>query len=142
MHWGTCSKLKRFKFRMAGYCQRFNGVEEKIHYSGAVKRKYATLSGYGKFLILRCFRSINLIQSRPSTAVFHGMPCSPRSCSIHTNREVLKLDVMRRCNLQTSNPRAYYSVAKFLGVPPQKCAMVAAHIFDLRGAKGCDYKTV
>ena len=49
---------------------------------------------------------------------------------------------MRRCNVRTSNPRAYQSVARLLGVPPQKCAMVAAHIFDLRAAKGCDYKTV
>ena len=70
------------------------------------------------------------------------MLCSRRSCSVHTNREVPKLDDMRRYNLHTSNPRAYYSVANFLGVPPQKCAMVATHIFDLRGAKGCDYKTV
>jgi hypothetical protein len=79
---------------------------------------------------------------RPSTHIFHGMPCSRQSCSIHTNRKVSKLEPMRRHNVYTSNPLAYQSVARFLGVPPQKCAMVAAHLFDLRGAKGCDYKTV
>ena len=41
-----------------------------------------------------------------------------------------------------SNPRTYESVAKFLGVSPQKCVMVATHVWDLRAAKGCGYKTV
>ncbi|KAK2459591.1 hypothetical protein APHAL10511_008401 [Amanita phalloides] len=40
------------------------------------------------------------------------------------------------------NPRPYQSVSKLLNVPPHKCAMVAAHIFDLRAAKGCGYKTI
>ena len=79
---------------------------------------------------------------RPSTHIFHGMPCSQQNCSIHINRKVSKLEPIRRYNVHTSNPRAYHSVARFLGVPPKKCVMVAAHIFDLRGAKGCDYKTV
>ena len=35
-----------------------------------------------------------------------------------------------------------HGVAKYLSLSPSKCAMVAAHTFDLRGAAGCGYKTV
>ncbi|KAF8634125.1 hypothetical protein AX15_001058 [Amanita polypyramis BW_CC] len=40
------------------------------------------------------------------------------------------------------NPTAYLSVGKLLNVPPHKCLMVAAHIYDLCVAKKCSFKTV
>ncbi|KAK0470767.1 HAD-like domain-containing protein [Armillaria novae-zelandiae] len=40
------------------------------------------------------------------------------------------------------NPEAYLGAIKHLSVPPEKCAMVAAHIFDLRGAAKVGMRTV
>ena len=38
---------------------------------------------------------------RPSTHIFHGMPYSRQSCSIHTNRKVSKLEPIHRYNVHT-----------------------------------------
>ncbi|KAK0443226.1 haloacid dehalogenase [Armillaria borealis] len=40
------------------------------------------------------------------------------------------------------NPEAYLGAIKHLSVPPEKCAMVAAHIYDLRAAAQVGMKTV
>ncbi|KAF9458551.1 haloacid dehalogenase [Collybia nuda] len=40
------------------------------------------------------------------------------------------------------NPRAYQGVIRHLSLPPEKCAMVAAHIFDLRAAASQGMKTI
>ncbi|PBK65158.1 haloacid dehalogenase [Armillaria solidipes] len=40
------------------------------------------------------------------------------------------------------NPEAYLGAIKHLSVPPEKCAMVAAHIHDLRAAAQVGMKTV
>ncbi|KAG7440346.1 haloacid dehalogenase [Guyanagaster necrorhizus] len=40
------------------------------------------------------------------------------------------------------NPEAYLGAIKHLSVPPEKCAMVAAHIYDLRAAAAVGMKTV
>ncbi|KAF8629772.1 hypothetical protein AX15_003277 [Amanita polypyramis BW_CC] len=45
-------------------------------------------------------------------------------------------------NSYKPNPVIYQSAAKLLNVPVSKCAMVAAHLFDLRGAKNVGFKTV
>ena len=36
----------------------------------------------------------------------------------------------------------YLQTAKFLGAPPENCALVATHLWDLRGAAKCGLKTV
>ena len=41
-----------------------------------------------------------------------------------------------------SNPKAYLEAARHLSLPPEKCAMVAAHIYDLRYAAQQGMKTV
>lgn len=40
------------------------------------------------------------------------------------------------------NPKVYLGAIHHLSVPPEKCAMVAAHIFDLRAAASHGMKTV
>ncbi|KAF8647514.1 hypothetical protein AX16_006654 [Volvariella volvacea WC 439] len=40
------------------------------------------------------------------------------------------------------NPAVYLSACKHLSLPPSKCAMIASHIFDLRGAAAVGMKTV
>ncbi|KAF8996138.1 haloacid dehalogenase [Cyathus striatus] len=40
------------------------------------------------------------------------------------------------------DPKTYLNTASYLGVPPGKCAMVAAHVFDLRAARKLGMKTV
>ncbi|KAK4504294.1 hypothetical protein PRZ48_005210 [Zasmidium cellare] len=40
------------------------------------------------------------------------------------------------------HPSVYLGAAEFLGVEAEECALVAAHLGDLRGAKGCGFATV
>ncbi|KAF9451447.1 HAD-like protein [Macrolepiota fuliginosa MF-IS2] len=40
------------------------------------------------------------------------------------------------------NPRPYLSVARHLSLPPERCAMVATHIFDLRAAGSLGLTTI
>ncbi|KAI5834402.1 HAD-like protein [Schizophyllum commune Tattone D] len=40
------------------------------------------------------------------------------------------------------NPKMYLQTAKFLGAPPERCAMVACHLWDLRGAAKNGLKTI
>lgn len=40
------------------------------------------------------------------------------------------------------NPKMYKTTAKLLGAPPEKCAMVATHLWDLEGAANSGLKTV
>lgn len=40
------------------------------------------------------------------------------------------------------NPKAYQGAIRHLSLPPEKCAMVAAHITDLRAAASQGMKTV
>ena len=40
------------------------------------------------------------------------------------------------------NPKVYLGAIKHLELPPEKCAMVAAHIYDLRAAASHGMKTV
>ncbi|KAJ3574599.1 hypothetical protein NP233_g1661 [Leucocoprinus birnbaumii] len=39
-------------------------------------------------------------------------------------------------------PKAYLETARHLSLPPHKCAMVAAHIYDLRAARELGMKTI
>lgn len=76
---------------------------------------------------------------------FHGMSYFPVKCSDPTKRTHCVhfsgtyphfLDPSNR------NPKLYHGAAKYLSLPTSKCAMVAAHIWDLRAAASCGYKTV
>ncbi|KAL1744509.1 HAD-like domain-containing protein [Schizophyllum fasciatum] len=40
------------------------------------------------------------------------------------------------------NPKMYLQTAKLLGAPPEKCALIATHLWDLRGAAKCGLKTI
>lgn len=43
---------------------------------------------------------------------------------------------------QPRNPKVYSGLAQYLQLPPQKVAMVAAHVHDLRGAAKVGLRTV
>jgi 2-haloacid dehalogenase len=40
------------------------------------------------------------------------------------------------------NPKVYLGAAEMMGVKPEECALVAAHLSDLRGAKACGFHTI
>lgn len=40
------------------------------------------------------------------------------------------------------HPSVYLGAAKKLGVEPQECALIAAHLRDLKAARGCGYQTI
>lgn len=40
------------------------------------------------------------------------------------------------------DPKVYLGAAEKLGLQPEQCAMVAAHLNDLKAAKGCGFRTV
>lgn len=40
------------------------------------------------------------------------------------------------------NPKVYLGAAEKLGVKPEECALVAAHLFDLKGAKQCGFYAI
>lgn len=69
--------------------------------------------------------------SSPSMSSFHfpdmrTMP--PRHAPYHHAR--------------SRNPKVYSGVAHYLQLPPQKVAMVAAHVDDLRGAAAAGLRTI
>jgi 2-haloacid dehalogenase len=40
------------------------------------------------------------------------------------------------------NPRVYTAAAEKMGVKPDECGLVAAHLNDLKGAKACGFYTI
>ena len=40
------------------------------------------------------------------------------------------------------NPKVYLGAAEKMGVKPEKCGLVAAHLSDLKGAKACGFYTI
>ncbi|KAE9364153.1 HAD-like protein [Stipitochalara longipes BDJ] len=40
------------------------------------------------------------------------------------------------------NPKVYLGAAEKMGVKPEECALVAAHLSDLKGAKACGFYTI
>jgi 2-haloacid dehalogenase len=40
------------------------------------------------------------------------------------------------------HPSVYLGAAKKLDVPPEECALIAAHLGDLKAARGCGYQTI
>ena len=40
------------------------------------------------------------------------------------------------------NPKVYLGAAETMGVKPEECGLVAAHLFDLKGAKACGFYTM
>ena len=40
------------------------------------------------------------------------------------------------------NPKVYLGAAEKIGVMPEECALVAAHLGDLKGAKACGFHTI
>lgn len=73
--------------------------------------------------------------------VYHGTWYSRRSSSAHSNRQFFffcRILSTHRLKLITflffRNPKAYQGAIRHLALPPGRCAMVAAHIYDLRAA--------
>ena len=78
--------------------------------------------------------------------ISHGTSCSQESCSGRTSRESVAL-LARLCAhllgpLARRSAKVYLGALHHLSVPPEKCAMVAAHIYDLRAAASHGMKTV
>ena len=40
------------------------------------------------------------------------------------------------------NPKVYLGAAEKMGVKPEECGLVAAHLFDLKGAKACGFRAI
>ena len=40
------------------------------------------------------------------------------------------------------NPKVYLGAAEKMGVKPEECALVAAHLGDLKGAKACGFYAI
>lgn len=40
------------------------------------------------------------------------------------------------------NPKVYLGAAEKMGVKPEECGLVAAHLSDLKGAKACGFYTI
>ena len=40
------------------------------------------------------------------------------------------------------NPKVYLGAAEKMGVKPEECGLVAAHLNDLKGAKGCGFYAI
>lgn len=40
------------------------------------------------------------------------------------------------------NPKVYLGAAENMNVKPEECALVAAHLSDLKGAKACGFYTI
>ena len=81
-----------------------------------------------------------------------GMQCSLLNYLIHSNRTSV-VSLLISLNLQAGslhfakfqmkrNPRAYLETARHLSLPPARCAMVAAHMWDLRAAQKLGMKTI
>lgn len=52
------------------------------------------------------------------------------------------LKLLRFIHPSARNPKIYLEAARHLSLPPQNCAMVAAHIYDLRAAAKVGMRTV
>ena len=40
------------------------------------------------------------------------------------------------------SPKVYLGAAEKMGVKPEECGLVAAHLFDLKGAKACGFYAI
>jgi 2-haloacid dehalogenase len=54
-------------------------------------------------------------------------------------REVYSADMFQSYK---PNARVYLGAAEKMGVKPEECALVAAHLGDLKGAKGCGFYAI
>ena len=111
----------------------------------------------GLFL-LSSFEVTDFLCYRRSIRIFLGIWYFPQSCLIRLNRPSSPLSTSRVVHLifcfslslffpslsrqLNRNPKAYLQAVHHLSLPPSQCAMVAAHIHDLRAAAGQGMKTV
>ncbi|KAI1787654.1 haloacid dehalogenase [Ganoderma leucocontextum] len=105
-------ELVQFWHRLDGWPDSSTGL-----YAMKKKAIIGTLSNGNVRLLVDMAKHANL----PWDVVFSG------SCWVRTSRE---------------NPKTYLGAVHHLGVSPERCAMVAAHIYDLRAAAGHGMKTV
>jgi beta-phosphoglucomutase-like phosphatase (HAD superfamily) len=79
---------------------------------------------------------------------YHGTSSSAASSSAHINRtqhSALHIPTSERYDITTlRNPEVYLSALEHLSLrsTPHRCALVAAHIYDIRAAARLGYKTV
>jgi len=57
-------------------------------------------------------------------------------------RCVVCFDYFLTINRYKPNPKVYLGAAKKLGLQPEECGMVAAHLKDLEAARACGFHTV
>jgi 2-haloacid dehalogenase len=60
----------------------------------------------------------------------------------HSNIKFSHLISAEEFGVYKPNPRVYLGAAEKLGLDPARCAMVAAHLTDLRAAKACGLQTI
>lgn len=60
----------------------------------------------------------------------------------HSNVPFTKLYSSEMFQSYKPNPKVYLGAAEKMGVKPEECGLVAAHLFDLKGAKECGFYTV
>jgi 2-haloacid dehalogenase len=60
----------------------------------------------------------------------------------HGNLGFKKLQSSADFKAYKPHPRVYKGAAKALGLEPEEVAMVAAHLSDLKAARGCGFKTI
>src|ERR1700712_3460669 len=73
--------------------------------------------------------------SNGNTSLLHDL-------QIYTNLGFTRLFSAEDFGTFKPNKAVYLGAAEKLGVPPSQCFMVAAHLADLKAAKGCGYRTV
>jgi 2-haloacid dehalogenase len=60
----------------------------------------------------------------------------------HSNIKFSHLISAEEFGVYKPNPRVYLGAAEKLGLDPARCAMVAAHLLDLKAAKACGLQTI
>ena len=94
---------------------------------------------------LRLYFMLIKMTTRRSMQTCIGMLYCLRKWWEHTNREVVYFSVLSKkliCCDFISNPAVYNGALHYLSVKPEQCAMVAAHIYDLRAAAKQGLRTV
>lgn len=65
-----------------------------------------------------------------------------RNMAAHAKMEFTHIFSAEMFNSYKPNPAIYLGAAEKLGLKPEECGMVAAHLDDLKAAKGCGFKTI
>ena len=88
-------------------------------------------------------RGLDLLNTKFSTvALSNTYNDLLRSLVAHSNIPFTHLYSADMFQSYKPNPKVYLGAAEKLGVKPEECALVAAHLNDLKGAKACGFYTI